>query len=86
MIQKRLPGVEQLLVVYPYVVEGSFTVVSKTPATGLYDAHFGLIINTTTPCYEGYDPADKRAPAAAQQPSDEHRCSLHRGAADQLTW
>ncbi len=62
VIQKRLPGVAQLLVIYPYVVEGSFSVVSKTPATGLYDAHFGLILNTTTPCYEGYDPADKRAP------------------------
>ena len=56
VIQKRLPGIAQLLVVYPYVVEGSFSVVSKTPATGLYDAHFGLILNTTTPCYDGYPP------------------------------
>jgi phospholipid/cholesterol/gamma-HCH transport system substrate-binding protein len=63
VIQKRLPGIEQLLVVYPYVVEGSFTVVSKTPATGLYDAHFGLILNTTTPCHEGYlKPGETRGP------------------------
>ena len=30
--------------IYPYVVEGGFTVVSKSPDTGMYDAHFGLIL------------------------------------------
>ncbi|GAA4683609.1 MlaD family protein [Nocardioides nanhaiensis] len=60
VIVKRLPGIEQLLVIYPYVVEGSFTVLSKTPATGLYDAHFGLIITSTTPCKRGYLPVSER--------------------------
>lgn len=63
VVVKRLPGIEQLLVIYPYVVEGSFTVLSKTPSTGLYDAHFGLIITTTTPCSEGYlTPGERRDP------------------------
>ena len=67
-LRKRIPHVEQILVVYPYAVEGGFTVVSKTPATGLYDAHFGLIMTTTTPCHEGYIEGNaKRAP---QQRSD----------------
>ena len=36
------PGLRQVLVLYPYVIEGGFSVVSKSPETGLYDAHFGL--------------------------------------------
>ncbi len=64
VFQKRLPGIEQLLVIYPYVVEGGYSVVSKTPATGLYDAHFGLIMSTTTPCHEGYlKPNETRNPS-----------------------
>ena len=31
IVVKHLDGVEQLLVIYPYVVEGGFTVVSKSP-------------------------------------------------------
>jgi phospholipid/cholesterol/gamma-HCH transport system substrate-binding protein len=63
VLVKRLPGIEQVLVVYPYIVEGSFSVVSKSPDTGLYDAHFGLVIQTTTPCHEGYlTQGETRAP------------------------
>ena len=47
VVVDHLPGIEQILVIYPYVVEGGFTVVSKSPDTGLYDAHFGLILTTT---------------------------------------
>ncbi len=52
----RLDGLEQILVLYPYVVEGGYTVVSKDPLTGLYDAHFGLVF-TEEPavCHQGYD-------------------------------
>ena len=45
-IVKHLDGIKQILVIYPYVVEGGFTVVSKSPDTGLYDAHFGMILTT----------------------------------------
>ena len=34
-----------LLIAYPYVVAGGFAVNDKTPETGLYDAHFGLILD-----------------------------------------
>ena len=35
VIVKRLDGIQQLLVIYPYVVEGGFTVVSKSPERAL---------------------------------------------------
>ena len=44
-----------MLVVYPYVVEGGYTVVAKDPLTGLYDAHFGLVLTQNPPvCHQGY--------------------------------
>ncbi|TIC79945.1 MlaD family protein [Nocardioides sp. GY 10127] len=63
VVRRHLDGVEQLLVIYPYVVEGGFTVVSKSPTTGLYDAHFGLIITDTAMCHEGYEGTRVRTPA-----------------------
>ena len=63
VVVKHLDGVEQLLVLYPYVVEGGYTVVSKTPATGLYDAHFGMVLtNEPHPCLAGYEGTDRRSP------------------------
>jgi phospholipid/cholesterol/gamma-HCH transport system substrate-binding protein len=60
---KHLDGIEQVLVLYPYVVEGGYTVVAKDPKTGLYDAHFGLILQTEPHvCTEGYDPGQIRGP------------------------
>jgi phospholipid/cholesterol/gamma-HCH transport system substrate-binding protein len=63
VVVKHLDGVEQLLVIYPYIVEGGFTVVSKSRDTGLYDAHFGLIL-TMNPevCHAGYESTDRRPP------------------------
>lgn len=59
----RLPGVEQVLVLYPYVVEGGYTVVAKDPVSGLYDAHFGLIMTQDPPvCTHGYETTNKRPP------------------------
>jgi len=54
IIVKRLPGIEQILVLYPYVVEGGFTVASKDPDTDLYDAHFGLVLQESPRCTQGY--------------------------------
>lgn len=63
VVVKHLDGVEQLLVLYPYVVEGGFTVVSKSPGTGLYDAHFGLVLTSDPPvCLQGYEGTDRRSP------------------------
>jgi phospholipid/cholesterol/gamma-HCH transport system substrate-binding protein len=59
----HLDGIEQVLVIYPYVVEGGFTVVSKSPGSGLYDAHFGLIEQSAPPvCHRGYESTDRRPP------------------------
>jgi phospholipid/cholesterol/gamma-HCH transport system substrate-binding protein len=59
----RLHGLEQVLVLYPYVVEGGYTVVAKDPVSGLYDAHFGIVM-TTEPhvCTDGYQSTNKRPP------------------------
>jgi phospholipid/cholesterol/gamma-HCH transport system substrate-binding protein len=55
VVVKHLDGVEQVLVLYPYVVEGGFTVVSKSPG-GQYDAHFGMILQQNPHvCTEGYN-------------------------------
>ena len=40
---KHLDGIRQVLVLYPYVVEGGFSTVGKGP-DGKYDAEFGLIL------------------------------------------
>lgn len=72
IVVKNLPGIEQILVVYPYVVEGGFTVVSKSKDTGLYDAHFGMIITDTPACRQGYDPEERRPPTEGSNiPMDE---------------
>jgi phospholipid/cholesterol/gamma-HCH transport system substrate-binding protein len=63
VVVKHIDGVEQLLVIYPYVVQGGFTVVSKDPATGQYDAHFGMVLTDSPPvCHRGYESTDRRAP------------------------
>ena len=60
---QHLDGIEQVLVLYPYVVEGGFTVVSKSKDTGLYDAHFGLILQQEPPvCTRGYESTNRRDP------------------------
>jgi len=60
---KHIDGLEQILVAYPLVVEGGFTVVAKDPVTGKYDAHFGMV-TTSNPhvCNEGYEGSDRRPP------------------------
>ena len=59
---RNLPGIRQILVLYPYVVAGGYTVAKKN-RQGRYDAQFGLII-TDQPhvCEKGYEPADTRSP------------------------
>ena len=62
----RIPGLRHLLILYPYVVGGGYTVIAKDPRSGLYNTHFGMIL-TTEPhvCKQGYDtkirtPQDRR--------------------------
>jgi len=63
VVVKHLDGIEQVLVLYPYAVAGGFTVVAKSPDTGLYDAHFGMIEQSKPPvCTRGYESTDRRPP------------------------
>ncbi len=78
VVVKHLDGIEQVLVVYPYVVEGGFTVVSKSQDTGLYDAHFGLILQQTPHvCTAGYQGTNERPPQdGSNAPMNENaRCT-----------
>jgi phospholipid/cholesterol/gamma-HCH transport system substrate-binding protein len=63
IVVKHLAGLRQVLIIYPYVVEGGFTVVSRSPETGLYDAHFGMVMtNDPVVCHNGYQSTDGRPP------------------------
>jgi len=60
---EHLDGIEQVLVLYPYVVEGGYTVVDKDSETGLYDAHFGAVLTEDPPvCHDGYGGTATREP------------------------
>lgn len=63
IVLAQLDGLESVLVLYPYAVEGGYTVVAKDPDTGLYDAHFGLV-TTHDPvvCRRGYESTNRRSP------------------------
>jgi phospholipid/cholesterol/gamma-HCH transport system substrate-binding protein len=61
IVLKHLPGLRQVLVLYPYVVEGGFTVVDKNRA-GQYDAHFGLVMTPAKLCEKGYEGTQRRPP------------------------
>jgi phospholipid/cholesterol/gamma-HCH transport system substrate-binding protein len=56
--QVRIPQLRQILVTYPNVVAGGFTV---TPGDGT--AHFGLVTDSAPPvCEDGYESTTKRPP------------------------
>jgi phospholipid/cholesterol/gamma-HCH transport system substrate-binding protein len=61
VISRHLPGIRQILVMYPYEVAGGYTVAAKGPDG--YNARFGLIL-TQDPavCTHGYDPNERRDP------------------------
>lgn len=61
IIVKHLPGIRQILVLYPYMVAGGYTVSAKSPEG--HNARFGLIL-TQNPavCTAGYDVKERRTP------------------------
>jgi phospholipid/cholesterol/gamma-HCH transport system substrate-binding protein len=61
IVQTHLPGLRYVLVVYPYVTEGGFSVLAKN-RSGEYDARFGLILTTQPVCHDGYQSTKQRAP------------------------
>lgn len=60
VVVRNLDGLEHMLAIYPTVVEAGFTVVSKDPDTGKYDAHFGLVLTPHQLCHNGYESTDRR--------------------------
>ena len=58
----NIAGIRTLFIAYPILLEGSFGVTAKSPKSGLYDAHIGLIITTTPLCYKGYEGTKTRGP------------------------
>ncbi len=58
----NLDGLRTLLIAYPILLEGSFTVVDKNPTTGHFETHVGLILTNEAPCYKGYESTDTRGP------------------------
>lgn len=63
IVRARLDGVQHILILYPYVVRGGYTVIAPDPETGEYSAHFGLqLALTPSACRKGYESTDKRPP------------------------
>jgi len=61
IVDANLPGLRYVLVVYPYVTEGGFSVLEKG-SDGNYAARFGLILTTQSTCHGGYESTQQRAP------------------------
>lgn len=73
--EARLPGLEQVLVTYPYVVAGGFTV-----APGDGTAHFGLVLNVDNPPPCTYGTAQRVPQDTSSQPADTSvHCDAPRG-------
>ena len=63
VISRHLPGVRQILVLYPYMVAGGFTVTAKN--SDGYNARFGLIFNPVPAiCSKGYNVSQRRDPSS----------------------
>ena len=59
---KHLKGIRQVMVLFPYVVSGGFTVLAKNDK-GRYDSRFGLILQEVGKvCEKGYEGTDRRSP------------------------
>jgi phospholipid/cholesterol/gamma-HCH transport system substrate-binding protein len=56
VVVKHLRGIRQVLVIYPYIVEGAYSTVAKGPS-GNYDAEFGMILKPEgrPVCEKGYN-------------------------------
>ncbi|WP_310961121.1 MlaD family protein [Nocardioides terrisoli] len=76
VVVKHLAGVRQILVLYPYMVAGAYTVVQKIGSgadAGHYDARFGLVLQQDPPvCTKGYIP-----PKQQQDPNGPARLKYH---------
>jgi phospholipid/cholesterol/gamma-HCH transport system substrate-binding protein len=68
IVVARLDGFEHVLVLYPYAVEGGYTVIDRDAGDGLYDAHFGLVFTHEPPvCNQGYESTNWRSPKVLRE-------------------
>jgi virulence factor Mce-like protein len=78
----RLDGVEQMLITYPDVVSGGFTVVRRD-ADGQMRSHFGFVVNAGDPhpCETGYIPTTQLPSpgAVASADTDGVQCQVVNG-------
>jgi phospholipid/cholesterol/gamma-HCH transport system substrate-binding protein len=76
----RLDGLQQVLITYPAVLQGGYTVV---PGDGT--SHFGLVTNANDPppCTTGYGGTNRRSPAETSDvpANTDARCAEPRGSA-----
>lgn len=75
---KHLAGTRMLLIIYPYVVAGGFTVADDTQSPdGKINAHFGLILTEEPPaCERGYNAKQRRPSDGSNKPMDMNaRCA-----------
>src|SRR5581483_9078699 len=63
VVEQNIPGLRQVLVLYPYVVEGGFSVVGYDSGTGDYRASFGLALQNNPVCSQGYESTVQRSPS-----------------------
>ncbi len=70
IVRVRTKNLQQILIIYPYVVRGGYTVIDKDPLTGHYTAHFGLQLSLgPASCRKGYEGTSKRTPEETQDKS-----------------
>ncbi|MCA1984315.1 MCE family protein [Nocardioides nematodiphilus] len=62
IVNAHLPGLRYVLVVYPYVTEGGFSVLERDADGVNWDARFGLVLTTQATCHGGYESTVERAP------------------------
>jgi len=78
IVRVRLKGLQQVLILYPYVVRGGYTVIAPEPGTGRYTAHFGLQLSLAPrACRKGYGQTTKRTPEDVEPtpPNTDARCA-----------
>ena len=67
---KHLKGIRQVLVLYPYVVEGGFSVTGRDNPEHKYDANFGLVLTNSPVCHKGYNAKVRKPDQRADIPMD----------------
>ena len=71
VVVRHLPGIRQILAIFPYQVASGYTVTAKNPSG--YNARFGFVLNPfPMVCHQGYDVDERRSPTdGSNKPMDE---------------